>query len=563
LTVSPSRELRANDTPSRTIVFSSYYDATATTKEQDYGNFSAIVQEDFYLSSSLRSIALGRLRREASNNPYLAGLVEKYPEAVGYALLRSRSSKREYNIKKERWWKKLAKRITSAGDSLRTLEAIVKIEMLLAGELFLVTRLDGTVQVIPSEFCGSPALTPIVARPGGGREVNGILYDQAGNRTHYRFGKITPGGLLSYEEAELVPAEWVIHIFHKKRVHQGRGLPWLLASLRTARDLYEITRSKTKQIKDANAISGFIEKQNAAEFLPGMSSPEIDAAGEPKKEERDDPADRVKKDGPIVIELKPGTFIALEPGEKIHSLMSQYNATDYKELIMLMLHAMSTPVGLPVELWFSGLGDVNYSGYKGLGVQWNGRRQDVIEFLNSSFYMQLYAWRVGKATNEGELEANPDGDEENIELVFRRTPILDDEKEGKSNKIKLESGETDLAAIWEEQGYSPEEIFLRRRQTWIKMKIAAGELDENGDHSAEKVPIGYLHRNELPGETTVPHIPDGTGQGDTENADAAAAEAKSSADAAGSAANESKQASADARAALRSIQQIVAAIQRA
>lgn len=560
--MTPAPALRANDSPTRTIVFSSYYDATATSKEQDYGNFAAIVQEDFYFSSTLRAIALGRLRREASNNPYLAGLVEKYPEAVGYALLRSRTSQRAYNVTKERWWKKIAKRFTSDGDSLRTLEAIVKIEMLLAGEIFLVEKLDGTVQVIPSEFCGSPSAAPSSARADGGREVNGIVYDAAGNRTHYRFGKLSASGLLSYETTELVPAAFVIHIFHKKRVHQGRGLPWLLASLRTARDLYEITRSKTKQIKDANSISGFIEKANAVKTLEGLAAPTLsEETGEPTPEASSDPADPVKTDGPIVIELRPGTFIALEPGEKIHSLMSSYNAADYKELIMLMLHAMSTPVGLPVELWFSGLGDVNYSGYKGLGVQWNGRRQDIIEFLVSAFYQPLYAWRVGKAVNEDDLPANPDGDEDTtVEFVFRRTPILDDEKEGKSNKVKLESGETDLAAIWEEQGYSQEEIFARRRDTWIKMKIAAGELKEGEDHSAEKVPLGYLHRNELPGETTVPHIPDGTGQGEDGEAAAEAADAADKAGAAAAAADESATA---AQAALARIESLVAHLKAA
>ncbi len=539
---------------SKTIVFSSYYDAAATTKEQDYGNFTAIVAEDFYFSSSLRAVALGRLRREVRNNPYLAGLVGKYPEAVGYATLRSTTSARVYNGAKQKWWKRIAKRITSTGDSMRTLEKIVKLEMLLAGEIFLVTRIDGTVQVIPSEFCGSPSSAPAIARADGGSEVNGIVYDKAGNRVFYRFGRMK-NGVLSYSESELVPADFVRHVFDKDRVQMGRGLPWLLPSLRTARDLYEITRSKTKQIKDANSLSGFIEKQNAADYLKGLDATPANDAGAPEPEDASAPADRVKRDGhPVVVELKPGMFIALEPGEKISSLMSHYNASDYKELIMLMLHAMSSPVGLPVELWFSGLGDVNYSGYKGLGVQWDGRRADVIEFLVSSFYDPLYLWRVGKAVNEDELPKNPDGDEEAIEWVFRRTPILDDEKAGKSNKIKLESGETDLAAIWAEQGYTEEEVFERRRQLWIKAQIAAGELREGEDHAGVKVPLDFLLRNELPGEVTVPHIPDGTGTSSQVDPDAV----QESADSAATSAREAETAATEARAVLEQLRAALA-----
>lgn len=555
--MSEVRTLGRASASQKTIVFSTYYDATATTKEQDYGNFTAIVAEDFYFSSTLRAVALGRLRREVRNNPYLAGLVGKYPEAVGYAMLRSTTSSRKYNAAKQKWWKRLAKRITSAGDTMRTLEKIVKLEMLLAGEIFLVTRIDGTVQVIPSEFCGSPSSAPAIARSDGGTETNGIIYDKGGNRVAYRFGRMKDG-VLSYASTEIVPAAFVLHIFDKDRVQMGRGLPWLLPSLRTARDLYEITRSKTKQIKDANSLSGFIEKQNAADYLRGLAAAPATDTGAPQQEEGSAPADREKKDGqPIVVELKPGMFIALEPGEKITSLMSHYNASDYKELIMLMLHAMSSPVGLPVELWFSGLGDVNYSGYKGLGVQWDGRRADVIEFLIGAFYDPLYLWRVGKAVNEDELPKNPDGDEEAIEWVFRRTPILDDEKAGKSNKTKLESGETDLAAIWAEQGYTEDEVFERRRQLWIKAMIAAGELKEGEDHAGEKVPLGFLLRNELPGEVTVPHIPDGTGTSSQVDPD----EVREAADSAASSARTAEESATEARAVLEQLRAVLSRLE--
>lgn len=542
------------ETPLRTITFQTYFDATASTKEQDYGNFTAIVAEDFYFSSMLRRVALGRLRREVRNNPWLAGLVAKYPEAIGYATLRSGSSSLEYNVKKQKWWRRIAKRITSSGDSLRTLEKIVKLEMLLAGEIFLVLRLDGTVQVIPSEFCGSPSSAPVVERKDGGREVNGIIYDAAGNRVAYRFGKMEIGGVLSYAKSEVVEARLVIHVFDKDRVQMGRGLPWLLPSLRTARDLYEITRSKTKQVKDANSISGFIKKADSANYLRGLSPTELGSDGAPVPEKASDAADPVKKDNtPIVVQMAPGMFIALEPGEEIQTLQSHYNATDYKELIMLMLHAMSSPVGLPVELWFSGLGDVNYSGYKGLGVQWDGRRADVIEFLVTSFYEPLYLWRVDKAVNEDELPPHPDKDEEAIEWVFRRTPILDDEKAGKSNKIKLESGEIDLAEIWDEKGYTVEEVFARRRGLWIKAKIAAGELEAGKDHSKEKVPIDFLLRNELEGETTVPHIPDPAGR-------EAAEEAAGSASASAESAKSAEGAAEAARAALRQLTDLASRI---
>lgn len=487
--------------PSRTIRLTAFYDAAATTKESDYGNFTSIVTEDFYFSSATRAVALARLRREIRNNPYLAGLVNKYPEAIGYSNLRSRTSDRQYNDLKNLWWSRFAKSVTITGDSLRTLEDIIKRELLIAGEIFLVLQQSGKVQVIPSEYCGSPLDTT----SADGREINGIVYADNGRPIAYRFGRMNGLGLISYDQSEPINARFVIHIFHKDRVQMGRGLPWLLPSLRTAHDLYEITRSKTKQIKDANMISGWIEKAGAADFLKGLDAPAVDEnTGAPVAEKPNDPADKIGTTTPVVIEWKPGTFIALEPGEKLNSLMSSYNATDYKELVMLMLHAVSSPVGLPVELWFSGLGDVNYSGYKGLGVQWNGRRQDVIQFLTDAFYSPFQFWRVSKAANEGDLPKNPDNDDDKVDWMFRRTPVLDEEKNSRANALRLESGETDLAEIWEELGFYPEEVFARRRELWIKLQIASGKLKEGDDNSAVEVPEIFLLRGLLPGETPAP-----------------------------------------------------------
>ena len=501
--------------PPRTIQLSAgdhYYDAAASNRESDYGNFLATCAEDFYFSGSTRWVILARLRREVRNNPYLAGLANKFPEALGRSTLRSRTSDRDYNNKKDTFWFRYTKRLTTSGDSLRAVENMLEAELLFAGELFLVELANGQVQLIPSEYCGSPQ-SAAVPSGDGGREVNGILTDADGTITGYRFGRQELTGGISYgiTQSEVVPARHVIHVFEKDRVHMGRGLPWFLPCLRPAHDLYEITRAKTKQIKDVTSIFGTIEKQGAAEFLQGLSTPDDPLIPEAGTAPADAAADSAKT-GPIKVELKPGTFIALEPGEKLNKLMSDYQATDYKDLVMLMLHAISSPIGLPVELWFSGLGDVNYSGFKGLGLQWAGRRTAIQSFLEEKFLQPLHDWRIQKATDEGDLAPNPDGDHDLIDWRWRAPSVLDDEKVAKANATKLKTGEISHADIWEEKGLYAEEVFAARRETWIKLLIASGELQEGGDHSAVIVPKCWLLFNQLPeapapGDRTAPTGP--------------------------------------------------------
>lgn len=477
---------------------SAYYDASAFNNESDYGNYISNCTEDYHFTPQARATTLARLRREVRNNPYLAGLVSKYPEAIGFSSLRSRTSDRKYNQAKDLFWYRWSKFVTTSGDSLKDVEELIDTELLLAGEIFIYYLANGKIQLIPSEYCGSPSGTRN-SGPLAGGEVNGVVYSDAGYPIAYRFGRRNESGSIVFDR-EPINARFIRHVYHKDRVEMGRGLPWLLSSLRPAHDLYEITRSKTKQIKDVNAITGAIYKENAQKYLSGLEPPVTSADGTTTAEKLTDPADKPNRSGPIVIEIRPGTLIALEPGEKIERLKSEYAAGDYKELIMIMLHAISSPVGLPVELWFSGLGDVNYSGFKGLGTQWNGRRRHIISFKEEKFLGPLQFWRVSKAAKENDLPPNPDGDDDLVKWAWRRTAVLDEEKEAKANKAKLESGECSLADIWDENGYYPDEVFEERRQLWIDLLIAAGEIGVDDNHSLVEVPKSFLLRNLLPEE---------------------------------------------------------------
>jgi len=492
----PNAALNTAPSQRNTVTFApSYYDSATTDGTRDYGSFGSSVFEDLHFTGAVRSMTIARLRREIRNNPYLAGIVNKYPEAVGFSSMRSRTSDKKYNEQKDLFWYRYSKRVTASGDSLRTVEEIILRELLIAGEVFFILQRSGQVQMVPSEFCGSPV--DVLEN----KEMNGIVYNDSSKPVKYRFGRMTPFGSIDFSEGNstLVDSKFVFHIYHKDRVLMGRGLPTLLPSLQTARDLYEITRAKTKQIKDVSRITGTITTDIQSNGnLGNFSLPNFDpeTAREPTAEDGEAPADAQNTE-PVKIELKENTFVGLAPGEKLDIIKSEYNASDYKELIMLMLHAIASPVGLPVELWFSGLGDVNYSGFKGLGTQWNGRRRYLLQLMEEKFLNRLQFWRISKAQNEGDLLANPDQDEDLIEWSWKRTAVLDDEKQAKSNKTRLEIGQSTVADLWEEDGLYAEEVFEKRKQLYFKALVASGELEEGADTSKIKVPMSFLLKNEI------------------------------------------------------------------
>jgi len=498
-----SRTIKLGVTP-----YAGYYDAASFTRERDYGRPSALVHEDAIFNGAVRYITIGRIRREIRNNPYLSGLVRKFSEALGSSTLRSRTPDLEYNQEKEKFWSRWARTVTMAGDSLRSLEEIVWSELVVAGEVFIILNRSGLVQVIPSELCGS-SLGYFENSDNGNREINGIIYNRSGRPLYYRFGKTNGVGGIDYSlgNSSLVPAQFVRHLYRKDRILMGRGLPWLLPSISTARDLYEITRAKSKQIKDVVSMFGYISKQQDSAGLSGIGSPmgytseDSYSETEERIETEDSPADKEDNTKATSIKMEPGTFIELEPGEKIEQLNNSYQAGDYKELIMLMLHAISTPIGLPVELWFSGLGDVNYSGFKGLGTQWKSARERYLELIREGLLEPLHDWRIAKAQNELDLSVPKTGTDVQIDWRWRRAAVLDDEKQAKSSKTRLESGESCLADIWEENGEYAEDVIERRRSLYVKMFRASNPSSELKDDEIE-VPMSFLLFNKLEKQAT-------------------------------------------------------------
>lgn len=423
---------------------------------------SRMPHEDAAFSPQIRSLTIARLRWEVRNNPYLAGLYAKYPEAIGTPALRIRTSDTAYNDKVEARFFKWAKKCTVDGDSIATFAGMCVAEMLVAGEVFVIQLADGRVQPVPSEYCGSPQR---ITTKAGFFELNGIGYGPDGNKAYYRFATPGANGLIDYAKGLPVEADFVIHLWMRDRIAMGRGLPWLLPSLSTARDLAEITRAKTKQIKDVSSVSGTIEREGARQLQNDLFQQQRAA---------DAPAPTSHAVAPVEIELAPGTMVFLEPGEKANFLTSKYEATDYKELIMLMLHGIASPVGLPVELWFSGLGDVNYSGFKGLGTQWDARRRHIIAFLEDKLLDRLAVWWVQKARKIGLVPQNPDGDDTLMEWAWRVTAVLDEEKSAKAAKVRIDAGLSSHADEWERAGKFSDEVVAARVRLWNNTRAACG-----------------------------------------------------------------------------------------
>lgn len=449
------------------LIENRYESADLTTPLRDWGNtaWERMLSEDTQFTSEIRAVVLTRFRWEVRNNPLLAGLVSKFASSLGSPTLRTRTSDRSYNAKADSAFFAWAKRMTVGSDDADSHAAVseqIWNELCLAGELFIVFLANGRVQLVPSEFCGSPS----DKLPAG--EKNGIGRNPDNSVKYYRFTKSSDSQRPDYaiDKSEVVDAKYVVHLFKKDRVAMGRGLPWLLSSLPVAHDLIEIIRSKTKQIKDASSLCGVIESENYADAVRDMARTEgmQEIPG----------VEVIKSPNPPQVDLAPGTFVPLRAGEKMNVLSSKYEADDYEKLVSLMLCMVSAPIGLPVEIWFSGMGEVNFSGSKALGVQWADRRRDYLRFMEEKFLNRLHFWRVSRLRLLGVLPQNPDGDDDLIKWTWKAAATLDPERDARANETRLRTGQASLADIWEEQDLFYEEVLTHRKQLWDTARQIAG-----------------------------------------------------------------------------------------
>lgn len=476
-------------TKDKTVTASLGYEAGAWADTvRDWGMADATVfnfSEDKLFNDITRRLVLRRIRHEVRNNPYLAGLVAKFPEAVGTGQFKVRVGEKDYKKIVEDAFYRAGKVLEISGETFSSVQRIAIQELLITGEVFIVLLSNGKVQLVPSENCANPP-TP------GANCINGIERNEDGKPTGYWFCAMDQWGNPSWADVSApVDARNVIHLYDRDRVAMGRGLPWIIASICTARDLYEITHSKTKQIKDANSISGVIKK-NAPDFTQQTAIAQAQALATVTGDTLANTTEITPITNNRVVKLEAGTLFELEPGEDVTTVMSSYQAQDYNQLIMLMLHAISSPVGLPVELWFSGLGDVNYSGFKGLGVQWDGRRKHIIDLIENKFLNRFAVWWIQWNRKRGNLPASPDGyDDDDFAFVWRKTAVLDEDKEASARQKRLDTGFTDLSKEWEDSGFMTEEVLDARKVFWDQARAKAGL-------PAAPCPLSFMLKNELP-----------------------------------------------------------------
>lgn len=206
---------------------------------------------------------------------------------------------------------------------------------------------------------------------GGGQIRLGVEYNAAGQRVAYHFKedyRATVWGDYGFTQRHnRVPADEILHAFVVGRIKQGRGIPWMAASLRRLKMLsgYEHAELVAARV-GASKMGFFIESEEGT-------------VGDGQEDEHTP-----------IINAEPGTFESLPYGTEFQAWEPDHPVTAFEGFVLSILRGAASGLGVSYTSLANDLRAVSYSSIRQGAIEerdhWRTLQAWVIEhFCNVVF----------------------------------------------------------------------------------------------------------------------------------------------------------------------------------
>lgn len=283
----------------------------------------------------------------------------------------------------------------------------------------------------------------------------GVEVDQWGRPVAYFFLKGHPGdyGLgIALTDLERVPANEVIHLYIAERFPQTRGVPWLHTAISRLRDMGGYTEAEVVAARSSACIAGFIHSESD-------DSPE-------------------NKEG-SVLQVKPGAFVHLAPGEDISAFNPNRPTNSLEPFMRFMIREVATGIGVSYESLSRDYSQSNYSSSR-LSLLDDRITWRILQgWLVSNFLYEVYKDWLNMAVLCGEVRIRDfETDPQKYRQARFRPPgwsWIDPTKEVQAYKEAVKAGFMTLSDVIAQtgQGSDLEDLLKTRRAELDKQK----ELD--------------------------------------------------------------------------------------
>ena len=318
-----------------------------------------------------------------------------------------------------------------------------------SGECFVRYRdqaFDGTVapfqlQVLEADLLDSTR--NYEAPSGNGYIRQGIEFDKNGKRVAYWMWPQHPGDHLLYIprlQSVRIPANQILHIYHKDRPGQIRGVTSFASVLLRMKDLDDYDDAELWRKKIESCFAAFVV-QNSGSEGPTLGAIASTGASDPTNPQ----PQRVET-------FRPGMIEYLKPGEDVR-FGNPTSDANYPSYQRVQLHAIAAGLGITYEQLTGDLSQVNYSSLRAGLLEF--RR--MIETLRWQMFIPMFCtpvWRsfIDRAYIAG-LISKPDY---SVNWTAPRFEMIDPLKDAQADTLMIRNGTLTLREAIANRGYDPD-----------------------------------------------------------------------------------------------------------
>ncbi len=406
---------------------------------------------DMHLTETALSDARETARDAARNDPIVRGLLQSYAEGiVGSELgIEARSSDENWNNAREQLWKErmldVPCDVTGRFNFIQSVFLAV-LSFARDGDFFVVFGDDGA-WLVEGEQVG----TPFGQKVDGEyfRVFNGVATALPHGRViGYYVGRPNKWGYIEPSNYAKYTADLVHHVFDPDRISYTRGEPLLTPSIEWFDKFgrYADAELVTSCVQACQGVA--VKKKSPESVLP---SPTTLGASD----------DYNTDDGLKRFVMSPAMVWNLEPGEDVTNIGATRPTSVFGEFMNKCLTIAGRAAGMPLMLITQDLSGATFMNARIAAQMAQERWRKVQAFVVRPLASRWWLWQTQREIESGELAPAPD-DWARHEVMCRRWPYVDPEKEAKADKLEIENGTTSRTAICARKGVDYRELVRQR-----------------------------------------------------------------------------------------------------
>ena len=308
---------------------------------------------------------------------------------------------------------------------------------------------------------------------GKNQVVGGVEIDASNRPVAYHFTVYDVYGETG--KTVRIPADRVIYLNRIKRTSQVREVSSFANVLSRLRDLNQFLNAVSVKERMLACLAVFVKKVNAAMGL-----------GRNQKVDKETGAKKRK--------LSPGMIMELDAGDEIQVVNPSGQASNAKDMVSILLRAVSSAMGLSYEAVSRDMSQSNYSSARQNLIEDRETYKEWQHYLSEHLCRKVYHWWLDSCVMAGGLSipnyfSAPEKYTE-CRWIAKGMSWIDPAKEANANRIAMATYQTTLEEVAAEQGKDWREILAQRAKEEKLMKELGLEVMKNDYYSKKTTPQG-------------------------------------------------------------------------